>query len=350
MFKQVTGSGRGQSIMRGLMALAVSAIGYQAAAAADEATIEAAKKEGSVVIYSASPSELLDELTKAFNERYPGIQAEYYRAGSSQVYERLIAEQDANRVNGDIIHVSDVATITDLKDQKRLEPYQSPEYQAYDSKYVDKDFTWFVARAHFLNIAYNPAFVSDAEAPKTLKDLADPKYKGKVGIMDVRLSGGAYTWQYAIWKLYGPDFFAQMAKNEPKLYPGHGPINDRIITGELTTGVDLNYMTDEAILDKGAPIKALYPQDGAPMIWSPVGIVAKAPHPNAAKVMMDFLASKEGQAIFNSQYSYSLRPDVPTREGMTPLTEIKVLDTPLDDMIAQQNAIQAAIRKAWGFQ
>ncbi|WP_439619065.1 ABC transporter substrate-binding protein [Shinella sp.] len=331
------------------LAIAMGAYSSQPALAMDEATLEAARQEGSVVIYSASPSELLDSLTKAFNTKYPGITAEYYRAGSSQVYERLIAEQDANRVNGDIIHVSDVGTIAELKEAGRLVPYASSEYAAYDPQYVDPDKTWFVARAHFLNIAYNAGQVSDADAPKSLRDLADPKFKGKVGIMDVRLAGGAYTWQYAVWKLYGPEFFAEMAKNEPKLFPGHGPINDRIITGELLVGVSLNYMTDEAILEKGAPIKALFPTDGAPMIWSPVGIVAKAPHPNAAKVMMDFLASPEGQQIFNSQYSYSLHPAVKPREGMVPLSDIKVLDMPLADMIAQQNTVQTTVRSAWGY-
>jgi len=319
------------------------------ALAVDEATLQAAQQEGSVVFYSSSPSELLDQLAQAFSAKYPGIKAEYYRAGSSQVYERLIAEQDANRVNGDLIHVSDVATITELKDAGRLAPYDSPEYAAYDPQYVDPDKNWFVARGHFLNIAYNPARVAEGEAPQTLRDLAKPVFKGKVGIMDVRLAGGAYSWQYTVWKLYGPEFFAEMAANDPKLFPGHGPINDRIISGELSTGVSLNYMTDEAILEKGAPIKALFPADGAPMIWSPVGIVDKAPHPNAAKVFIDFLASAEGQEIYNSQYSYSMRPDVPTKEGMVPLSEIKILETPIDDMIARQREVQDAVRKAWGY-
>lgn len=338
----------GRTALVAIFAAAAVAATGTAALAVDDATLAAARKEGSVVIYSSTPSELLDELTKQFNEKYPGIQAAYYRGGSSQVYQRLIAEQDAGRVNGDIIHVSDPATINDLKKAGRLLPYQSPEYAAYDPKYVDKDFTWFVARGHFLNIAYNPAEVPDDQAPKSFKDLADPRFKGKVGIMDVRLAGGAYYWQYAGWKLYGPQYFADMAKNDPKFYPGHGPINDRVITGELAAGVDLNYLTDQAITENGAPIKAVYPAEGAPMIWSPVGIVRDAPHPNAAKVMMDYLASAEGQKIFNGQYSYSLRPDVAPQEGMTPLKDIKVMETPLDDMIANQGQIQADIRKAWG--
>jgi iron(III) transport system substrate-binding protein len=317
--------------------------------AVDNVTLEAAKKEGAVVIYSPAPAEMLDELTKAFNVKYPSIKAEYYRANSAQVYQRLLAEIAADRVNGDVIHVSDPATIQELNQAGGLQPYDSPEYQAYDPKYVAKDKAWFVARAHFLNIGYNPTIVPEDQAPKELKDLADPRFKGKVGIMDVRNAGGAYYWQYAAWKLYGPQHFAEMFKNQPKLYPGHGPINDRVITGELSVGLDLNYLTDESI-QKGAPIKAVYPADGAPMIWSPVGVVKKAPHPNAAKVLMDFIASKEGQPIFNSQYSYSLRPDVPVREGMTPLKDIKVLELPLDDMVARQPEIQAAARKAWGYQ
>ena len=153
---------------------------------------------------------------------------------------------------------------------------------------------------------------------------------------------------YAAWKLYGPEHFKQIFDNQPKMYSGHGAINDRVITGELAVGLDLNYLTDQAI-EEGAPLKAVCPADGAPMIWSPVGIAKKAPHPNAAKVLIDFIASKEGQVIFNSQYSYSLRPDVEARKGMTPLKDIKVLELSVDDMIARQDEVQAAVRKPWGY-
>jgi iron(III) transport system substrate-binding protein len=334
----------------GLLAgLGAAGLSGRQARAADDAVLQAAKKEGSVLMYSPAPSSALDRLTKAFNAKYPAIKAEYYRANSAQVYERLTAEVAANRVECDIIHASDPATITDLKNAGILASYHSPEYDAYDPKYIDKDDTWFVARGHLLLLGYSTIALTPQQAPTSWKDLLDARYKGKCGIMDVRNAGGAYYWQYAVWKLYGPSYFQQMFKNQPKVYQSYGPINDHLITGELSIGADLNYLTDQAIIEEKAPVAASYPVEGCPVIWSPVGIVKKAPHPNAAKLFMDFLATPEGQQAFNHEYTYSMRKGVSARAGMKPLDQIKLMDLSVADMIAQQKVVQAAARGAWGY-
>jgi iron(III) transport system substrate-binding protein len=315
-----------------------------------DAPAQSSPLEGSVVFYSAAPASVLDELTKAFTAKYPNVRAEYYRGNSAQVFQRVMSESSARRVQADVVHVSDPATMDEIRKAGNLESYASPEFKHYDPRYVAEDRTWFIARGHFLNIAYNPRLVPEDRAPKSWRDLVDPRFKGKVGIMDVRNAGGAYYWQFAAWKLYGPDHFVEMYNNRPKLYPGHGPINDRVITGELLVGADLNYLTDEAILEKKAPIKAVFPDEGAPLILSPAGIVKNAPHPKAARVFIDFLASAEGQAIFNSVYSYSMRGSVPVRQGMTPLADIKAMELSTEEMLARQAEIQAAARKAFGYQ
>ena len=327
---------------------AVSLAG-RGARAADDAMLQAARKEGSVLIYSPAPSSSLDELTKAFSAKYPGIKAQYYRGNSSQVYERLTSEIGANRVQVDVIHVSDPATITDLKNAGNLTSYHSPEYDAYDPKYIDKDYTWFVARGHLLILGYSTTALTPEQAPKSWKDLLDPRYKGKCATLDVRSAGGAYYWQYAVWKLYGAGYFQEMFKNQPKIYESYGPVNDHLITGELSIGTDLSYLTDQSILEDKAPVGAAYPIEGSPVIWSPVGIVKKGPHQNAAKLFMDFLASPEGQQIVTHEYTYSMRKGMKPRAGMKPLDEIKLMDLSIDDMIAQQKTIQAAAKAAWGY-
>lgn len=312
------------------------------------ANLAAAKKEGSVVFYSAAPNQVLDKLARGFSSKHPEIKAEYYRSNSAKLFERLQAELRANRMQVDVFHTSDPALFDDLKKDGVLMSYQSPEYRNYPAKYVDKDSTWFVARGHFLIMAYNPGLVPESQAPTSWKDMADPRYRGRVGIMDVRDAGGAYYWQYTVWKLFGPGFFSDMARNQPKTFGGHGPVNDRIISGELALGVNLNYLADRAILDKKAPLRAVYPKEGSPMIQSPVGIVKRARHPNAAKLFIDFLASAEGQAIFNSEYSYSLRKGATLRPGMLPLDKIKIFDLDTADLIAKQEEVQKAIRGAFG--
>ena len=319
----------------------------QPAYAADEATIAAAKKEGSVLIYSPAQTNSLDGLTKAFNAKYPGISAEYYRGTSGQIYQRLTAELAADRVQVDIMHVADPATMIDFKQKGLLASYQSPEYVNYDKKYVDKDSTFFITRGHLLMMGYNPTVVSGADIPKNWKDLLNPKFNGRIGVPDVRSTGGSYYWMYAVWKAYGPGYFDEMYKNQPKVYASYGPINDNIITGELAFGAELNYLTDQSVIENKAPVVGVYPEEGSAVVWSPAAIVKKGPHQNAARLFIDFFASPEGQEVFNRDFTYSMRSGVPAREGMTPLDKIKLMDIDLDEFISRQAEIQAAARKAW---
>lgn len=314
----------------------------------NSATITTAKKEGAVVFYSVAPSEMLEQLSKQFSKKYPEIKAEYYRANSAKIYERLRAELRAKRLQVDVFHASDPALMDILKKEGVLMPYQSPEYRNYPEKFVDRDFTWFIARGHALIMSYNTNLISKSEAPTSWKDMANAKYRGRVAIMNPRDAGGGYMWQYSVWKLFGPGFFAEMARNQPKTFDGHGAVNDRITSGELLLGVNLNYLADRSILEKKAPIQAVYPVEGSPIVLSPIAIIKGVQHPNAAKLYMDFLASEEGQAIFNSEYTYSMRNGYKLRQGMTPLDKIKILEIDSADFIARQPEVQKAIRAAFG--
>lgn len=314
--------------------------------ATDPSVIEAAKKEGRVVFYSSLGSHTLDSLTMAFNKKYPGIKAEYYRSTSTGLMTRLDAEIAAKRLQADVINISNPAEMEDLKERSLLVAYKSPEYVSYAKTFVDPDFTWFVAKTHLIVLAYNTAQLK--RAPASWLDLNDPSLKGRVGITDPRSVGAMSYWRHAMVMLYGADYVSKLAANKPFIATGVGNLNDRVVSGELHATVDFSYLVDASVTEHKAPIKAVYPAEGVPAVSSVVGILKGAPNPNAAKLFVDFAASREGQIEFNKGFTYSMRSDVPISPGMKPLTEIKVLNYSPQELRKEQDRVAEISRKPFG--
>lgn len=316
--------------------------------AADQATLRAAAAEGLVVFYSSVPSTVLETLAAAFSKEHPGIRLEYYRSTSTGVLNRLNAEIDAGRVNADVVHLADTTEMDALKRRERLARYDSAEYAAYPSRYIDPDKTWFTARAHFTVIGYNTRLVPPTQVPTSWLDLTAPSSKGRISVTDPRSIGGGTYWRHAMWALFGPAYMQNIAANQPLLTLGIANINDRIISGEVAMAPNFSYLIDEAMLVKGAPIAAAYPKEGAPLIPGLVGAVAKGPHPNAAKVLVDYIASRRGQEVFNGNYTYSVRPDVPRMKGMRPFSSIKALTYTSEELARHQKTVEEVSRRPFG--
>lgn len=315
--------------------------------AADPAVLEAAKKEGRVVFYSSLASNTLDALVAAFNKKHPGIVAEYYRSTSTGLMTRLDAELSARRLQADVVNISNPAEMEDLKRRGALLAYKSPEFTAYDPAFVDRDATWFVAKTHLIVLAYNTTQLKNA--PASWLALTDPALKGRVGITDPRSIGAASYWRHAMVKLYGAEYVTKLAANKPFIATAVGNLNDRVASGELLATVDFSYLVDASVAEHKAPVAAVYPKEGVPVVSSVVGILKGSPNPNAAKVFVDFVASREGQIAFNKGYTYSMRADVPAAPGMKPLKEIKLLNIPVDELRKEQDRVAEISRKPFGY-
>src|SRR3546814_12132427 len=100
----------------------------------DAAQAQDAEPEDSVVFYSAAPAGVLDDVTKAFTEKYPDIEAQYYRGNSAQVLQRVMSDSQSGRVQVDVVHVSDPATREDIKKAGYHQPHKAPAFQNYGPK------------------------------------------------------------------------------------------------------------------------------------------------------------------------------------------------------------------------
>src|SRR5436309_6908881 len=150
------------------------------AAPAQDARVDAAKKEGKVVWYTSLALPTAEKIAKLFEAAYPGVKVEVHRTGSQRILQRVMQEMQANLKLVDVIHTSDAGHFVLLKEKKLLMKYTPPGVEAFPAGFKDKDGYYFTLRATVNVIAYNTKLVPAAEAPKGWKDLLDPKWRGKM--------------------------------------------------------------------------------------------------------------------------------------------------------------------------
>jgi iron(III) transport system substrate-binding protein len=160
-------------------ALVISVVCVPLAGAQDARVVDAAKKEGKVVWYTSLVLPSAEKVAKLFEAAYPGIKVEVHRTGSQRILQRVMQELQANIKNVDVIHTSDAGHFVLLKDKKLLMPYTPVGIDKFPASFKDKDGYYFGLRATVNSIVYNTKLVAAAEAPKSWKDLLDPKWKGK---------------------------------------------------------------------------------------------------------------------------------------------------------------------------
>ncbi|MDP2702538.1 MAG: extracellular solute-binding protein [Candidatus Rokubacteria bacterium] len=159
-----------------VLALLLSA----ASAPAQDARLEAAKKEGKVVWYTSLALSSSEKVAKLFEAAYPGIKVEVHRTGSERILQRLMQELQANIKIADVVHTSDAGHYVLLKNKKLLMKYVPAGADRFPAAFKDKDGYHYALRATVNVFAYNSKIVPAADAPRTWKDLLDPKWKGKL--------------------------------------------------------------------------------------------------------------------------------------------------------------------------
>ena len=163
-------------------------------------------------------------------------------------------------------------------------------------------------------IAYNTAKVKPEDAPKTFKELTEPKWKNKVAIPSPLLSGSAYVAVGVIADKYGWDYFKKLKDNGGKVEPGNSAVQNKLVTGEYQAVMILEENILK-IMAKGEPVKVVYPEDGTIVIPSPIAIFTSTQNPEAAKALTNWWLSKEGQEAIVKGWMHSVRDDVNPPKG-----------------------------------
>src|SRR5258705_8633427 len=250
--------------------------------------IEGAKKEGMVVWYATLNINDSNALLSRFEQKYPFIKTELLRAGSEQLLNRILTEDSAGRSALDLVNLT---TINALKRRGLLQAHRSPEFSAYPQPFKDAENYWVTLYNIYYVIGYNPKMVPPKDAPKNWDDFLDPKWKGKIG-MDQE----EYEWYAATIQYWGNEkaqkFHRALASQGVQWNRGHTMISQLMAAGEFPLGIVYAHRI-ESMKKAGAPVEWVKTADPVFGTLSPVAVAAKARHPNAAKLLMDFFFCRE---------------------------------------------------------
>jgi len=273
---------------------------------------EEAKKEGSAVLYTSLNLEDSQPLVDAFSAKYPGIKVEVNRQGSSTLVTKILTERRVGkRDNADLVLTgADSLDLMLMETPTIFQKYTSPERPPEDrGLYSGVYFT-------IQTVAYNSRAVTGADVPKRYNDLLRDRWKGKAA---VNLNN--YGWIYAMLDFFGPekgmDFLRKFAGQNPR--PGRGTtlmVQQWLGGGEVEIAVPLNHDGIKSFTDKGLPVEWARLEDPLYADVQTIGILGMAPHPNAARLLVDYILSKEGQTIMAKSGKSVMRDDISIKDGI----------------------------------
>ena len=302
------------------------------------ADVAKAEQEGEVVYYGHDSEQGIAVLLEAFRKDFPKIKTSYVRLQTGALYAKITAERSAGRFGVDVLQLSDISPAIDFQKKGGWEQYMSPEYAAYKPEYQSTPAGYFgVPGVGFSGIAYNRGRVKPEQAPKTWKDINNPAFKDGISVK-LATSGMQHAQWYVLRKMFGNDFWQEFAKQRPKGFDARAQLFDRLAKGEDRVCALAEYAGYTLYQEKGAEIEFVAPPEGMPAIAIYVGVVSKAPHPEAAKLFVDWALSKRGQAVYQNQKILlygSLRPDAGPMPTGKKLADFKLLfPTDMNDYVA----------------
>jgi len=279
-------------------AIALLAAAPARAAGADAALIEAARKEGALAWYSTLiVNQITRPLALAFEKKYPGIKVQYSRATSTEVALKIIAEGRAGRLQADVFDGSN--TVFALGDAGLVEPYLVQSANNFLPELRDKAGMWTAMNVYFMTAGYNTDMVKGADIPKTFDDLLNPKWQGRMAWTTDPTVNGPPGFIQNILALKGQEkgmeyLKALAAQKIVNIPASQRVVLDKVIAGEFPIGLMIFNHHAAISAEQGAPI-AWARLEPLPSNANMISIVKGAPHPNAAKLFLEYVLSEEGQ-------------------------------------------------------
>ena len=267
------------------------------APAQDAKLVQAAKKEGgAIVAYGSLESNTVEPIVAAFKKK-TGLTVEYWRASATKAMDRALAEQRAGKSIFDVM-VNNSGAIHVMKKDGLFARYVSPAAKAFPKEVIDADLGP-VYRNTPIGIVYHKELVGPADAPRSLEDLTNPKYRGKLVMPDPTQHTTTIQWLASLYKIMGKEkagkYIRELGASRPLLVESFAPSAERVSTGETPIAISLIRYT-VTYGEKGAPVD--YVRLGKMLSTGQyLALSNKAPRPNGGKAFIDFFLGDESMRI-----------------------------------------------------
>jgi len=253
-----------------------------------------AEAEGKVILYTTANTPDTKAMTDSFRKSYPRIEVQFDRASDSQLMERILNEARAGKSLWDVVSTTGFYGYL-LKKRGLLAPYDSPERKYFRDGFKDPQGYWTSTYTTYAVFGFNTRSVSKTNIPRSHEDLLKPFWKGQVGI-----EGRGYEWFTAtisgMGKEKGLRFMRALATQKPDLRIGRTLLAQLVAAGEFNGTLTAYMHNFDTLKASGAPVEWV-PLAPSFANLHPVALSAKAPHPNAGKLFIDFMLSQKGQEV-----------------------------------------------------
>ena len=290
------------------------------------ADVDKAFQEGALVHYSPDTESQMVEYLAAFHKAFPQLQTTYLRLQTGALYARLSAERQAKAYIPDSLVMTEIGFAIDFQKRGGYAHYISPEsdvYQPHQRSTPPGYYNW--NNVIVAGIAYNPTLVKPEDAPKNYLDLLNPAWTDAINTK-LSTSGLQHLAWYVMRRLHGNDFWQKFGALQPRGFDSSVQQFDRMTAGQDKVIATAQYSNYRIAKDKGAPTVFVLSEEGLVTTPSVLGVVDHAPHPEAARLFLDWFLGVPGQtAMTRTIRNYSARTDVPPPPTGEPITNFKLI-------------------------
>lgn len=292
---------------------------------------EAARKEGKVVIYGTAVPQIMSVIQRGFEGKY-GIKTEYWRADATKVIDRALMEWRAGRPGFDLVTGARGAMLL-LKQEGVFAKYIPTTSDSFPGKFRDKDGELTAWRVTPVGVLYNTESIKPGAVPKSLDDLLDPTWQGKIGMPDPSQHASTAQFLWNLQRIKGEkwlDFVKALARQKPHLVDSYSSVPTAIIRGEVLLGI--TYV--QYVVQQKGPIGYM-PLDKYLTDPSDLGLSAKAANPNAGKLFAEYVCSPEAQKRVAATGEFVLSPGIypPVKDAEKVAADMVFMDNPSEEQL-----------------
>jgi len=286
-----------------------------------------AKQEREVGWYTTTSAGDNQAIVAGFGKKYPFLKVQVLRSTGEKLRQRILTEAAAGQFFSDVASVSSMEMGL-LKSKNLLQPYDPPEAAGYPAGTKDKEKFFTAIYARNFVMGYNTAMVAEKDRPKDWPDLLDPKWKGKFGIDEEE-----FEWYGTLVDYWGREkagkFIKALAAQQPTLRRGHSLLAQLLAAGEFPVALVFPFEIEQ-LKRRGAPVEWSTTSDPIVTSINVVALSTKAPHPNAAKLLINYILSEEGQTIIKNVSRVPIRPGVKPNIAKLDQSTLKIHYVPVD--------------------
>ena len=267
--------------------------------------IEGAKKEGKMVFYTSVETEFARALTSGFEAKYPFIKTDIFRSTHEKIFSRMNVERKTGTYTADTVSVGEFETYH-LQKRGYIVPYKSPFAALYPDGFKDPNGYWTDLYDNLIVTAYNTTRVKRAELPQRYEDLLHPRWKRRM-VLDRNEDRWFANMLHLMGEQKGMEFMQALAQQEVAIRSGRSLATQLLSAGEYDLQIVAYWYRPHLMKKQGAPVDWIG-MEPAIVGLHPISVVDRTPHPNAARLFIDFALSDEGQKIFIQRDRESAKP------------------------------------------